>query len=227
MNVVKDAAAGTRFYTLTEADALGREVRVDLGDYATGLDEYRTYDRASGYLKDIDTGPALTSTIQNLSFTYDEVGNVKTRTNTLINKTETFVYDALDRLTSAQVTGLGAVTMAYSAAGRITSKSDCGAYTYGSGSRPYAVTNACGQAYVYDAGGRMTTHGSDTFTWYTYDLPKKLAVGTKTSEFWYGTDRQRYKQIQKTGSTTNITTTTSARCSRRRSQALRRPTGTT
>jgi RHS repeat-associated protein len=51
----------------------------------------------------------------------------------------------------------------------------------------------------------MTSHGSDTFTWYTYDLPKKLAAGTRTSEFFYGTDRQRYKQVQKTGSTTNAT----------------------
>ena len=51
----------------------------------------------------------------------------------------------------------------------------------------------------------MTAHGADAFTWFTYDLPKKLAVGTKTAEFLYGTGRERYKQIQKAGATSNAT----------------------
>jgi RHS repeat-associated protein len=36
-------------------------------------------------------------------------------------------------------------------------------------------------------------------------LPKQLAAGTKTTDFSYGGGRERYKQVQKTGSTTDAT----------------------
>jgi RHS repeat-associated protein len=204
MNVAKDGNTGSVFYTLTEADALGREVFVDLGN---GLDEYRTFDRASGHLTAIETGPSLSSSIQDLSFTFDEVGNLETRTNHLIGKTETFTYDALNRLSTAQVSGLSAATTTYSAAGRITSKTDVpGTWSYGAGpAGPNALTSVGSVTYGYDANGRMTNHGGDTLTWYSYDLPQVLRSGTKSAEFSYGVGRDRYKQIQKTGSTTDAT----------------------
>jgi RHS repeat-associated protein len=206
LSVAKDGNTGSIFYILSSADALGRDTFVTLGN---GLTERRSFDRASGYLTSIDTGPNETSTIQDLTFTWDEVGNLATSQNALIGKTETFVYDALDRLDTAQVSGGGVLNdVNYSEGGRITFKTGVGNYTYTGGScggGPAAVKNANGQNYCYDANGRMTSHGSDTFEWYSYDLPKKLAVGTKTSEFSYGVGRDRYKQVQKTGSTTDAT----------------------
>jgi YD repeat-containing protein len=167
MNAAKDGNTGAVFYTLSEADALGREVNVSLGNNASGnvaVSEYFTFDRASGRLTDIETGPSLSSSIQNLSFTWDEVGNLTSRANHLIGKTENFGYDALDRLTSAQVVGQTAVNVDYSASGRITQKSDVGSYTYGSSAHPYAVTAAGGASYGYDANGRMTSRGGKTLT---------------------------------------------------------------
>jgi RHS repeat-associated protein len=74
------------------------------------------------------------------------------------------------------------------------------------GAGPHAVTTVDGGSYEYDANGRMTTRGrGNTLTWYSYDLPKSLAAGTKTAEFFYGVGRDRYKQIQKTSSTTDAT----------------------
>jgi YD repeat-containing protein len=79
------------------------------------------------------------------------------------------------------------------------SKSNVGSYTYGAGAAgPYAVTSANGISYTYDANGRMITRGSDAITWYSYDLPKKIEKGTKTTEFWYGPDRGRIKQELRT-----------------------------
>lgn len=43
----------------------------------------------------------VTGTVQDLSFTYDDVGNVRTVTDGLIDETVTYSYDALDRLVGA------------------------------------------------------------------------------------------------------------------------------
>ena len=125
--------------------------------------------------------------------------------NALIGKTESFGYDSLNRLTSAQVSGYSAVTVGYSATGRIDSKSDVGSYTYGDSGHPQAVTSAGGVSYGYDASGRMTSRGGSPITWYSYDLPKRIDSGSQSAEFAYGVDRARYKQIQRTGSTVDAT----------------------
>jgi len=194
-------APTTVYYSLQEADAFGRDVNVLLGN---GLTEYRDFDRASGLLNSIQTGPGLSATIQNLSFTWDETGNLETRTNGLISKQETFVYDALSRLRSATVTGATPVTIDYSPAGRITSKSDAGGtFTYGSAQHPNAVTNAAGQTYTYNANGQMTIHGSDPLTWYSFGQPEVLKAGSQFTKFFYDANHQRYSQNRTFGSTNN------------------------
>jgi RHS repeat-associated protein len=192
LSAVKDGNETYTYYTLDETDALGRERVVSLGN---GRTETRDYDEAAGYLKTIATDGG----VQALEFTYDEVGNVLTRFDDLIDETETFTYDNLNRLKTAYVTGESTITMNYSAAGRITSKTGVGSYTYGAGSAgPFAVTSANGASYGYDANGRMTSRGGSTITWYSYDQPKKINSGTKSTEFWYGPDRARYKQELRT-----------------------------
>jgi hypothetical protein len=200
--LAKDGTTGATYYQLDAADALARELNTTLGN---GLHEYRDYDRATGTLTSIQTDPGTGASIQNLDFTYDEVGNVLTRHDALIGKTETFIPDALNRLTSAQVSGYSAVTVAYSAAGRIDSKSDVGSYAYGDVNHPQAVTSAGGVAYAYNANGRMTSRGGSAISWFSYDLPKKIDSGSESAEFAYGVDRARYKQIERTGSTVNAT----------------------
>lgn len=44
---------------------------------------------------------AMTSTQQNLAYTYDEVGNVKTITDTIWSGSRSFQYDDLNRLKQA------------------------------------------------------------------------------------------------------------------------------
>jgi RHS repeat-associated protein len=200
--VAKDGLTGASYYQLNEADALGREVLVHLGN---GLDEYREFDRATGRLSLLETGASLGSGVQNMSFSWYDTGDLYTRTNSAIGKTETFTYDDLSRLKTTQVNGLTTVSMNYSAAGRIESKSDVGSYTYGDASHPHAVTTAGGASYAYDAVGRMVSRKGDTLTWHSFSLPKKLASGTKSAEFSYGVSRDRYKQVLKTGSTTDST----------------------
>lgn len=176
---------GLVYYELTESDALSRDVSAHLGN---GLDEVRAFDRSNGRLASIETGPSLSATIQDLAFVWDEVGNLEERTDHLITKTEQFDYDALNRLTVAQVQGLASVTLAYSPSGRILSKDDVGSYSYADPDHPYAVTSAGAVSYDYDANGQMTDHGGDTFTWYANGSPDRLHSGNRYEQFYYGAD---------------------------------------
>ena len=119
-----------------------------------------------------------------------------------------FEYDALDRLTSAEVTGAGAGTYSrsytYDAIGNLTEKSDVGVYTYTetmsvSGcttgtptTKPHAVDGAGGWTYAYDCNGNMTDRdadgGADTLT---YNAENKLAtawVGSEVITYTYDGD---------------------------------------
>jgi YD repeat-containing protein len=124
LQYVKDGNETYTYYTLNATDALGRPTDVDLGN---GRSETWDFDKAAGYLENITTD----GSVQNLSMTYDEVGNVLTRADSLISKTETFGYDDVNRLTSSQVTGQSTVNIYYSAAGRITEKTGCSGGAWG------------------------------------------------------------------------------------------------
>jgi RHS repeat-associated protein len=196
------------FYTLTQADALDRDVELTLGSGTGAVNEVFDYDLGTGRIQYIETGKNYGTEIQNLAFTFDEAGNLATRENLNIGRTETVVPDALNRVYSAQVNGGPVISLSYSASGRILSKSDVGSYSYtgGCGGGPYAVKSAGGQSFCYDAAGRMTSRAGQTLSWTSYDLPSVLrAAGNQSSELSYGVDRARYKQVRKTGSTVDAT----------------------
>ena len=117
------------------------------------------------------------------AYEYDDVGNV-----TLIEdrrwvggtqqlQTQSFGYDALDRLTSASTGGLGAWgtyshTYAYDALGNITYHGGLDRYYKYSGGKPHAVTHlayssqgAGTQMYWYDANGAMIQRIEDGVTY--------------------------------------------------------------
>jgi len=85
-----------------------------------------------------------------------------------------------------------------------------GSYTYGS-SHPGAVTAVSGgpagsRSYTYDVNGNMSARQGKTISWHPFPLPKRIDYGaTNFSEFTYGPDRQRIRQIARTGAAT-ITT---------------------
>lgn len=199
---VNGLATTQTLWQRVEVDALGRDVVAQFGN---GLFEERVADQASGHLKSAKVGTTSGGTNRmNLSYQWDKVGNLTSRSDLAQSKTETFSYDALHRLKTAHLNGTSTLSVNYSAGGRITSKSDVGSYTYGNVNKPYAVTAAGGASYGYDANGRMTSRGGAAITWYSYDLPKKIDYGTGgsavSSEFFYGTGRARYKQLRRAGS---------------------------
>lgn len=192
-----------RLYDVRGQDALGRERLVSLGSYST-VDEQREYDRASTRIRAIRTGPNLGSQKQNYAYAWDKVGNLLRRQDASQGLTEEFGYDEQNRLQSARLNGTLTLSLAYDAGGRIRSKSDVGTYTYGS-SRPGAVTAVAGgpagsRSYAYDANGNMTARAGKPITWHPFPLPKRIDYGVGDyAEFEYGPDRQRIRQVAKTG----------------------------
>jgi len=89
-------------------------------------------------------------TLQNLSYTYDDIGNVESIADNTESKTQYFGYDALDRLTSAYETGGYSYTYGYNSIGNLINMdngSRITGFSYGDGpAGPHALTktlNVC------------------------------------------------------------------------------------
>ncbi len=152
------------------------------------------------------TTPAPT-TIQDLTYTYDNVGNITQivdASGTDTAKTIAYSYDDLYRLLSATITGAvngdnSTKTYIYNAIGNMLT-SDAGTYTYaGTGyANPHAVTGLAGSTYTYDNSGNLTGDGTWTYTWdYNNQLLQSSKSGV-TSSYTYDAKGQRVKQVSPT-----------------------------
>ena len=108
----------------------------------------RNYADNSGRIASIITTDSLLGNIQELNYTWDNLGYLNTRQELsgTKNLSETFEYDNLNRLTSYQIVGQGATIVQNDGLGNITSKSDVGTYSYNYTAKPHAVTAAGGEA---------------------------------------------------------------------------------
>jgi RHS repeat-associated protein len=163
--------------------------------------------------------------IQNISYTYDAVGNITLISNsspTNASSTASYVYDDLYRLTSVTVTstpvGIAGYTQtyAYDALGNITNKSDVGSYVYATATttgyaNPDAAIYMATSSVIYDKNGNVTSVAvtSSAAIKYTWDYLNRLnrtGLGTTTSTYGYDPWGQRVKMTVATS--TSATTTT-------------------
>ena len=135
-----------------------------------------------------------TSNIQNLAYQWDDAGNLSSRQDLRQSLTESFTYDALDRLTNASGPGAQSLSVGYDAIGNVTSRTDVGSYAYHA-TRKHAVVSAGSNTYAYDSNGNMSTRNGSTITWTSYNLPASLSAGGYTATFNYAPDRSRWRQI--------------------------------
>lgn len=69
--------------------------------------------------------------VQNLDLVWNySSGNLTSRTDNIIAKTESFTYDNLNRLTGSSGTGLSTINLSYNNNGNINTKTDAGTYSY-------------------------------------------------------------------------------------------------
>lgn len=190
--------------------------------YANGLRTLRAYERESGYVQAIAVGTSLDiDSHQGMSFDFDLVGNLLTRSDGVKNYAETFDYDKLNRLTHTYADfGNGQVqetTVGYDALGNITSKTGVGSYKYGSQcagntSGPHAVCNITGgsvgsknASYSYDANGNMLSGDGRSITWSLFDKPTQITQNGNTTVMGYGPERQLLTRADTTSAGTTHT----------------------
>lgn len=179
-----------------------------------GIVMTRVFDGVTGLVQHIQAGAGGGASLQNLSYGYDKVGNVIQRQDgNPPGLTENFYYDNLHRLDYSTLNGSTNLDLTYDPSltgnmGNITSRWESGVgttnWTY-DGTRKHAVTSSGSASYSYDAKGRMTSRNGYAIDWTSYDYPKVVRAPGETAEFFYGPDRQYFKQIYSGPSGTETT----------------------
>jgi RHS repeat-associated protein len=179
------------------AGAITEELRGINAALTTGLKTVRTVDAVTHNLLTQQTGPGSTpTTVQNLAYRWDAVGNLTERQDVRAALTETFSYDNLHRLDTAALNGTTNLDMTYNSLGNITNRSDVGAYTYDPTKIHAVKTLDGGSAFAYDGNGSATTVPEvGTMSWFTTGLLKSVSDGGSfSSTFAYTPQGQRYAQ---------------------------------
>lgn len=188
--------------------------------YANGTVTTNTYDplEDNRLTHKVTTGSyndgttVTTGNIQDLTYTYDDIGNITSILDASITstaKTSTYTYDDLSRLLSVTTSGLASgdytESYTYDSVGNMTYKSDVGTFTYagtgGTGSpNPHAVTSVAGVAYTYDANGNLISDGTHTYTW---NIKNQM---TATGSWTYSYDSQgtRFKSVKSSPAETTL-----------------------
>ncbi len=206
-----DDSQYVNYWRALNMDASGR---ISAEVYGNGITNDYTYNQSTGQLQSLHTGLLSIEPIRHLEYTYDAYNNVTYKDDRVNDIHESYIYDRLDRLTTAAVSsGLYNNTtfnttqdLQYNALGNITYKSDVGYYTY-TGTSPHAVNNTNGNAartnYLYDANGNMKSGAGRSMVWNSFNKPVSISKAGKQANFFYGPSRARYKKINHQGDTTH------------------------
>ena len=191
-----DAAGRLTQRGLGARDATGEAIftRYQYAGWEADANANDNYFDSQGRLLSITSGVENTpGRLQDLSYRYDIQGNITQITDANLGpQTQSFGYDALDRILSASATGgsVGEYAESYSydpetgnLAG-VTRDGVASAYQYDA-NHPHAVETVTGgqpRGFTYDANGSMTTRiiGADTFT-LLYDGSLRGLVGEENN----------------------------------------------
>ena len=163
-------------------DSMGQLTSVD---HATGVDESFAYDVAGNPAAGTIGPDNRLLTLGDLTFTYDNEGNVSTRTNSTTGEIRSYEYDHRNQLTSVTVqanSGAPAEVVAeyqYDYLGRLMSRSENGQKTWLLSERNTVFAEfrdgeqEVSKVYFYDLADVENRYGEwhddDTFVWYLTD----------------------------------------------------------
>ncbi|MDC0747778.1 FG-GAP-like repeat-containing protein [Polyangium mundeleinium] len=197
---VRDPAtpAADAYWTLTATDGAGRITGEKFGNDATTT---RTYFADKNRVESIFTQSG-TTTLQHLWYTYDDKLNLETRSDyvQIPSKTETFSYDALDRLECASFDALGDPCQRkweYLDNGNLLVAPGLGQYEYMS--RPHVVDKVGAAQFYHDAVGNQIGRPGATIEYTPFDQPKRFTLAGGAVTLDYSGDGAR---IRKTTPTT-------------------------
>ena len=198
---VRNTASGTVYWEAVSTNPWGKLQNEAFGN---GILSYTEYDAANGWLFKRQAGVGGGTGRIDAQVSWDYNGNLSSRQDLKQSVTETFVYDALNRLDYSQRNGVTNLDVTLDAIGNITWKSDVGSYTYDATKRR-AVVSAGSHSFAYDANGNMVTRDGNTIAWASYNLPTAIASGANSSTLGYGAWRNRTKQVAVSAGSTETT----------------------
>ncbi len=189
--------------TIWQANAVDAAGQITQDTLGNGLVTNRAYDSVTQWLSSVESGPGGGASIQNLSFLYDEVGNVTQRQDGIHNLSENIYYDNDYRLSYSTLGGTQNLSMTYDPMGNITNKSTVSnnaTWTYDS-VHLHQVREAGSAAYeyTYDANGNMTSWAGEPITWTSYNYPRQITDTSDTFTFSYAPDRSIWLEVQNGG----------------------------
>jgi len=210
---VQDVSGQHVYWTALKQNASGQLTEERLGNNLTTI---RGYDDTRGWLRSLDTQTAAGTKVQTLEYEYESNGNLRHRNDLLLNSTEEFSYDFLDRLTTwdiSQHSGKTTTNYGYNDVGNLMSRTVTGGsqssetYTYGTGNAgPHAVTQITSsnakKTYTYDADGNQKTGPGRTVKYTTFNLPSRMWGGGTDITFKYDAMHNRVLKKQTNGKTT-------------------------
>lgn len=209
-NQLSDSYTGNALWTLNSLDA---EQHITQETAGNGVVTSKGFSLTTGRLLTVDAAVngSTDNAVQNLSFGYDPLGNLTSRTDGNENFTESFQYDPLNRLTQASINTnvYQTKTFSYDAVGDLLSKSDVGNYTYPTPGwglpQPHAVMSVSGgtinTTFTYDANGNQLSGNGRNVVWTSYNKPASITQGTRTVGFLDGPEHQRFMQTAPEGNT--------------------------
>jgi len=187
-NKIKTAADGVTVFSLEDYDGLVTKTSFDSNIYTVCTLDKKGFETSRTLLKG-------TSTMDNMSTTYDtSTGNLLGRQRQGLTE-ETFSYDDLDRLIVANSESEESMRMSYETNGNICFKTGVGNYAYQADDHPHAVTSVDNTENIVSTSTLNTIFN---------DLNRIKVVNDastgSTTTFTYGPDLQRwYSKTMKNG----------------------------
>lgn len=209
------------FWRIDSTDAAGNMNNATLG----GIIAARiARNQATGAIESIrSTASWMSSHVyQDLAYTWDAVGNLETFDDLHQGVAEAYSYDDLYRLNDVVASNGINSSIRYDDLGNIMSKSGVGTYSYneiaapsecGANSStpgPHAlrrITGAKANYFCFDANGNLIKDNSRQIQYSTFNVPTQITKGATVVKFDYGPDRNRFKRVDTSGSSSTTTYT--------------------
>ncbi len=200
---VRNAHTSEVLWSATDDDARGNITEASYGNELSVVSSYK----AETGLLESRTASIGTTTLQNHVYTFDNEGNLRSRTDLRVSATQQFCYDALYRLTDQVVGGSCSDVVgtdysgrdyAYDIHGNLTRKEGIDDYQYGGAAQnagPHAVSYANGSAYNYDDAGRLIGNHGRTIDYSAFGKPTYMGFNNGyQTEVVYGVLQNRVQR---------------------------------
>ena len=152
-----------------------------------------TYNKANlvtGMTNTMTNAQGEEAVISSFGYTYYTDGNMRTKTETLLNNTSatTYIYDGAGRLVSETTDG-DTISYTYDARGNRVHMNNAGTvttYSYDANNRLLSeTTGGITTAYTYDANGNTLSAGSKSYTYNEWGQQTGYTDGTTTASYAY------------------------------------------